>query len=271
MNPDRILVGECRGPETMAMLWSFATGHAGMTSVHGESAEHALQNLVRFALTSGFRIEAEQALEWVRDVDLVVHCDRPRSRGRERLFLPRQIDEIVEVAGIEGRRLTRIRCSREPALSALARERASLSGRTRAGRLPCRMMMRLGPVLIAFLVAVVGCDGGNEESATQPSPPATTQEDREATLERTVRSALTANRRLSVYVLWNNRIPAWAGRSTRGPALEGSGPRRRIARGGESGCGCSPIGSRSSRSPSIRPTRKQRRSRADGSAFGHTG
>ena len=50
MNPDRILVGECRGPETMAMLWSFATGHAGMTSVHGESAEHALQNLVRFAL-----------------------------------------------------------------------------------------------------------------------------------------------------------------------------------------------------------------------------
>ena len=82
--------------------------------------------------------------------------------------------------------------------------------------------MRLGLVLIAFLVAVaVGCDGGNEESATQPSPPATTHEDREATLERTVRSALTANRRLSVYVLWNNRIPAWAGRSTRGPALKG--------------------------------------------------
>ena len=107
MNPDRILVGECRGPETMAMLWSFATGHAGMTSVHGESAEHALQNLVRFALTSGARIEAEQALDWVRDVDLVVHCDRPRSFGAgERRFLPRRIDEIVEVAGIEGRRLT---------------------------------------------------------------------------------------------------------------------------------------------------------------------
>jgi pilus assembly protein CpaF len=107
MNPDRILVGECRGPETMAMLWSFATGHAGMTSVHGESAEHALRNLVRFALTSGARVEAEQALDWVRDVDLVVHCDRPRSfTGGERRFLPRRIDEIVEVAGVEGRRLT---------------------------------------------------------------------------------------------------------------------------------------------------------------------
>jgi pilus assembly protein CpaF len=107
MNPDRILVGECRGPETMAMLWAFATGHAGMTSVHGESAEHALRNLVRFALTSGARIEAEQALDWLREIDVVIHCDRPRSfDGGERRFLPRRIDEIVEVAGVEGSRLT---------------------------------------------------------------------------------------------------------------------------------------------------------------------
>jgi len=107
MNPDRILVGECRGSETMAMLWALATGHAGMTSVHGESAEHALRNLVRFALTSGARIEAEQALDWLREIDLVVHCDRPRSfNGGERHFLPRRIDEIVEVVGIEGSRLT---------------------------------------------------------------------------------------------------------------------------------------------------------------------
>jgi pilus assembly protein CpaF len=107
MNPDRILVGECRGPETMAMLWAFATGHAGMTSVHGESAEHALRNLVRFALASVARIEAEQALDWLREIDVVVHCDRPRSfDGGERRFLPRRIDEIVEVAGVEGSRLT---------------------------------------------------------------------------------------------------------------------------------------------------------------------
>jgi pilus assembly protein CpaF len=107
MNPDRILVGECRGPETMAMLWAFATGHAGMTSVHGESAEHAPRNLIRFALTSGARIEAEQALDWLREIDVVIHCDRPRSfDGGERRFLPRRIDEIVEVAGVEGSRLT---------------------------------------------------------------------------------------------------------------------------------------------------------------------
>ena len=80
MNPDRIIVGECRGPETMAMLWAFATGHAGMTSVHGESAEHALRNLSRFALTSGAQIGTEQALDWLREIDLVVHCDRPREQ-----------------------------------------------------------------------------------------------------------------------------------------------------------------------------------------------
>src|SRR6202453_908318 len=98
MNPHRIIVGECRGPETMAMLWAIATGHAGMTSVHGESAEHALMNLARFALTSGARIEADQALDWLREIDLIVHCDRPRSYDSgERRFLPRRIDQIVEV------------------------------------------------------------------------------------------------------------------------------------------------------------------------------
>jgi pilus assembly protein CpaF len=107
MNPDRIIVGECRGPETMAMLWALATGHSGITSVHGESAEHALSNLSRFALTSGAHIEASQALEWLREIDVVVHCDRPRSyQTGERRFLPRRIDEIVEIQGIEGQRMT---------------------------------------------------------------------------------------------------------------------------------------------------------------------
>lgn len=107
MAPDRIIVGECRGPETMAMLWALATGHAGMTSVHGESAEHAMTNLARFALTSPANIESSQALEWLREIDLVIHCHRPRSyETGERRFLPRRIDEIVEVAGIEGKRVT---------------------------------------------------------------------------------------------------------------------------------------------------------------------
>jgi pilus assembly protein CpaF len=107
MNPDRIIVGECRGPETMAMLWALATGHPGMTSVHGHSAEHALTNLTRFALTSGARIEPTQALDWLRDIDIVVHCDRPRTHhDTERRYQPRRIDQIAEITGIEGRKPT---------------------------------------------------------------------------------------------------------------------------------------------------------------------
>jgi hypothetical protein len=82
------------------------------------------------------------------------------------------------------------------------------------------MMRRLGPVLMALLVAIAaGCDGGNDEAATEPPQTTTTSETGKAALERAVRSALTENRRLSVYVLWNNKIPPWAERSTRGPAL----------------------------------------------------
>ncbi len=82
------------------------------------------------------------------------------------------------------------------------------------------MMRRLGPLLIAVVLALLaGCDGGNDEAATEPPQTTTTSETGKAALERAVRSALADNRRLSVYVLWNNRIPAWAERSTRGPAL----------------------------------------------------
>jgi hypothetical protein len=82
------------------------------------------------------------------------------------------------------------------------------------------MMRRLGPLLIAVVLALLaGCDGGNDEAATEPPQTTTTSETGKAALERAARSALADNRRLSVYVLWNNRIPAWAERSTRGPAL----------------------------------------------------
>ncbi len=82
------------------------------------------------------------------------------------------------------------------------------------------MTRRLGAVLIALLLAIAtGCDGGDGEVATQPPPTTTSPQTDEAALEHAVRSALDRNRRLSVFVLWNNRIPAWAERSTRGPAL----------------------------------------------------
>jgi hypothetical protein len=84
------------------------------------------------------------------------------------------------------------------------------------------MMRRLAFLLSAVLLAIAtGCEGGSEKASTQTASTATRTETSEVALERGVRSALAQNRRLSVYVLWNNKIPAWAERSTRGPALAG--------------------------------------------------
>jgi len=82
------------------------------------------------------------------------------------------------------------------------------------------MKKLLGPVLIVSLVALLaGCGGGNKKSTTQPPSPTTTSDTGKAALERAVRQALRANDKLSGYVLWSNRVPEWATRSTRGPAL----------------------------------------------------
>lgn len=82
------------------------------------------------------------------------------------------------------------------------------------------MMRRLAPVLLVVLMAIAaGCGGGNEGVTTQPPPTTTAPETGEAALRQAVRTALDGNLRLSVFVLWNNRIPGWAERSTRGPAL----------------------------------------------------
>lgn len=81
------------------------------------------------------------------------------------------------------------------------------------------MMRRLGPLLIVVVLALLaGCDGGGNEN-TKQLPTTTTSEPTAAALELAVRRALRENDRLSSYVLSSNRVPAWATRSTRGPAL----------------------------------------------------
>jgi hypothetical protein len=82
-------------------------------------------------------------------------------------------------------------------------------------------MRRLGPLLLALLLALLaGCGGGGkEENATQPPTATTKREPGAAALKRAVGEALRENDRLSGYVLWSNQVPAWATRSTRGPAL----------------------------------------------------
>jgi hypothetical protein len=88
-------------------------------------------------------------------------------------------------------------------------------------------MSRAGAfALVVSSVAIAGCSGGSHQASSTSTSPSTsgptttaTQPDAE-TLERAARAALEANHKVSVFVLWHNRVPSWASRSTDGPALK---------------------------------------------------
>jgi hypothetical protein len=74
---------------------------------------------------------------------------------------------------------------------------------------------------LAVALVAVGCGGGGSHAALSTSTPATTTDrmSEQVRLEAGVRAAVKQNFKLSLYVLWHNAIPAWASRSTGGPAL----------------------------------------------------
>lgn len=74
---------------------------------------------------------------------------------------------------------------------------------------------------LALAVVAAGCGGGGTNVGMSTSTPATTADrvSEQARLENAVRAAAKQNFKLSLYVLWHNEIPAWASRSTGGPAL----------------------------------------------------
>lgn len=77
-------------------------------------------------------------------------------------------------------------------------------------------------LLTAIAALAAGCGGSSGSiAATQSTDARTTStQTSEASLKAGVRTAIRANLRLSLYVLWHNDVPAWAAQSTRGPALK---------------------------------------------------
>ena len=78
MRPDRIVVGEVRGPEALPAIWAMRTGHAGtMLSVHAAEAASAGRRLVDLALTSAAApSESSLEREVSSGVDVFVHMGR---------------------------------------------------------------------------------------------------------------------------------------------------------------------------------------------------
>ena len=82
MRPDRIILGELRGPEAYTFLRAVNTGHPGsMTTVHADSPERAIEQIALLVLQGGTRLRREDVLHYVRaTIDVFVQLSRIGGR-----------------------------------------------------------------------------------------------------------------------------------------------------------------------------------------------
>ena len=82
MRPDRIVVGEVRGPETLDMLQAMNTGHDGsLTTIHANSPRDALARTETLVLTVGVDLPVRAIREQISSAfDLIVHQIAARGR-----------------------------------------------------------------------------------------------------------------------------------------------------------------------------------------------
>jgi len=96
MRPDRIIIGECRGPEVLDMLQAMNTGHDGsMTTLHANSTRDVIVRMSSMILLSGIELPVRAINEMIASaIDIVVHVARFSDGSRK-------VTGITEVAGLE--------------------------------------------------------------------------------------------------------------------------------------------------------------------------
>ncbi|MBV9433957.1 MAG: CpaF family protein [Hyphomicrobiales bacterium] len=97
MRPERIIVGEVRGPEAFDLLQAMNTGHDGsMGTLHANSPREALSRVESMITMGGFALPPRNIREMmVSSVDVIVQAARLRDGSR-------RITHITEVMGMEG-------------------------------------------------------------------------------------------------------------------------------------------------------------------------
>ena len=91
LRPDRLVLGELRGPEALTYLEAINTGHGGsITTVHAETAELALDRLALLVMQAGTPLTFPEVRTHVaRSIDVVVQLGRHEGRrGVTELFMP---------------------------------------------------------------------------------------------------------------------------------------------------------------------------------------
>ncbi len=97
MRPDRIIIGECRGAETLDMIQAMNTGHEGsMTTVHANTPRDALSRLETMISMAGLELPIRALRQqFASAVDLIVQANRLQGG-------PRKLTSISEVVSMEG-------------------------------------------------------------------------------------------------------------------------------------------------------------------------
>ncbi len=101
MRPDRIIVGECRGGESLDMLQAMNTGHDGsLSTVHANSPRDAIARLETLVLMAGMDLPLRAIREQIASaVDVIVQITRLRDGTR-------RVTHVTEVQGMEGETVT---------------------------------------------------------------------------------------------------------------------------------------------------------------------
>jgi pilus assembly protein CpaF len=97
MRPERIVIGECRGGETMAMLQAMNTGHDGsLSTLHANTPRDAISRMETMAMMAGMDIPLQVVREQIASaVDVIVQQTRLEDGQRKVAY-------ITEVQGMEG-------------------------------------------------------------------------------------------------------------------------------------------------------------------------
>lgn len=97
MRPDRIIIGECRGAETLDMIQAMNTGHEGsMTTVHANNPRDAMSRLETMISMAGLELPIRALRsQFASAVDLIIQANRLQGG-------PRKVTSITEIVGMEG-------------------------------------------------------------------------------------------------------------------------------------------------------------------------